>query len=227
MKLPSSFARCVAGALVIIGLLGCSDGDPDPAGVGTDAGTSTQGAGGSDQADAGSNELEVVPAAFEGANLPLRALADGDEIPLSLPPQGGHVLFVGARMRNLLPDAQFVQLKASVTDPDTGEEIAHQTTTVVVHPVEGEPGMWETDNRTYSQTAMIAVCPDYKPRSVDGEPYVIELSVTEKYADRPRTTTVTRTVTPRCPDGGPSAELCRCECSAGYVLGKCAAFTPK
>lgn len=214
-------AGTLASALAVA-LLACSSPDDStgPAsaggngGAGGGAGGTTTGTGGG----AAGATLEVVPAVFTEANAPLKPISDGDAIPLALPPQGGHVLFVGALMRNL--PTTTIKIVGRLIDPTTGQLVAQDARTVVVQPVDGEPGRVQTDNRTYSQQANITVCPDYAPRAIDGQLYDLEIEVTPLYVNAAVPVTVKRSVVPTCSAGADNA-ACTCECSAGYTLGKC------
>jgi hypothetical protein len=196
--------------------------DASPAGDATDAGDAGNDAaldaGGAPDATA-SDELMVVPAMFQGPGVPLVPIMDGDAIDLSLPPQGGHVLFIGAILRNLHTDT--VKIRGRLRDPSTGAIVAEDARTVVVQPVAGDPGAAQTNIQTYTQSANVAVCPDYDARAIDGEAYVVEVTVTELYVSIPRTATASRTATPRCPAGTPDTDHCTCECAASYAIGKC------
>lgn len=218
MRRVGALASVVAAAL-----FACSSPD-DSAGPATSGGSggASGGAGGTTPGAAGGGAagatLEVVPAVFTEANAPLTPITDGAAIPLALPPQGGHVLFVGALMRNL--PTTTIKIVGRLIDPTTGQLVAQDARTVVVQPVEGEPGRVQTDNRTYSQQANITVCPDYAPRAIDGQPYDLEIEVTPLYVNAAVPVTVRRSVVPTCGAGADNA-ACTCECSAGYTLGKC------
>lgn len=213
----------VVVSVVVATLVACSpDDSAGPASTGGNGGTGGGGAGGTTAGTGGggasSTTLEVVPAVFTEANAPLSPITDGDAIPLALPPQGGHVLFVGALMRNL--PTTTIKIVGRLIDPTTGQLVAQDARTVVVQPVDGEPGRVQTDNRTYSQQANITVCPDYAPRAIDGQPYDLEIEVTPLYVNAAVPVTVKRSVVPTCSAGADNA-ACTCECSAGYTLGKC------
>jgi hypothetical protein len=156
---------------------------------------------------------------FTTEGQPTAPIVDGGPIPLVYPVQGGHVLMVGARMRNLHTNT--IKIRGRLRDPVTGDIAGEDTRTVVVEPVEGDPTQVQTNIQTNSQVANIPACPNYTSRSLAGaEAWTIEITVTELYVDVPRTVTATRTAVPTC-GTGPDAALCLCECAANYVLGNC------
>jgi hypothetical protein len=193
------------------------------AGQGGGAGALPGGGSGSggDSGSAGEDgALEVIPAMFVAKDVNLDPIEEGEAIPLSLPPQGGHVLWIGAYLKNLKTDT--VELRSRLRDPATGELVAEEGRTVAVRPVEGQPGLFQPDIRTVSQVTHVPVCPVYEPRPVAEGTFLLEVSVRELYVEPQRTAKATRTVVPSC-ELLPEIyrPLCRCECEADYVLGKC------
>ena len=157
---------------------------------------------------------------FTSDGQPTAPVADGDAIPLVYPLQGGHVLLVGARMRNLHTNT--IKIQGRLRHPVTGDIVGEDTRTVVVEPVDGDPTQVQTNIQTNSQVANIPACPNYSDRSLAGGlTWTIEITVTELYVAIPRTVTVTRTTVPTCGTGPNDPALCLCECGADYVLGKC------
>lgn len=204
---------------------GQGPGGGDQAGQGG-SGAAGQGAGmGGVGAQAGAggqsdDPIVVTPAMFVAEDTPLDPIDEGEAIPLSLPPQGGHVLWVGAYITNLRTDT--IELKTRLRDPETGALVAEEGRTVVVRPVEGKPGVFQPDIRTVSQVTHVPVCPDYDAKPIAETPYLMEVSVRELYVEPQRTAQGTRTVTPTCKLGDPAGQaLCACECEANYTLGKC------
>lgn len=243
-QMPPSFRPLAPLLLALLGAAHCADSNP-PAPTAASAGAAglggvagQPGAGAAGQPDAGSggaglsgmggasglgggsDALEVLPAMFVAENVDLDLIDEGEAIPLSLPPQGGHVLWVGAYIRNV--HSETIELGARLRDPDTNALVAEEKRTVVVRPVPGQPGLFQPDIRTVSQVAHIPVCPVYDPKPIVDTPYILEVSVRELYVEPQRTAKGTRTVTPTCSQS-PEAQqpICRCECEANYTLGKC------
>ena len=112
------------------------------------------------------------------------------------------------------------KLRAKLLDPTTGALVAEDLRTVVLQPVPGEPGVFMTDNRTYSQHANVTLCPDWSGRAIHEQTVTLVLEVTELYVDAAVPVAVTRAIVPTCA-AGPTGDECRCQCAAGFELGKC------
>jgi hypothetical protein len=164
--------------------------------------------------------LTVYPALFVEEGSPIRLLADGDPIDLWKAPQGGHVLVISAQIEGVGGDT--VKLQTRLREPDTMAIVAEEGRTVVVQPVADHPGRKEPDIRTRSQASHLPTCPDYGTRDLVDQPYLLEVEVTELYVTPPRTGKATVKVVPSCSGSLTlDPEVCRCECTAGYVLGRC------
>jgi hypothetical protein len=206
----------------LVALTACSS-PPETSGS---EGGSSQGGGAGDGSTAaggasgGSGNLEVSPLLWVSPDLPVELLEDGDLIELWHATQGGHVLRVGARVRGL--EGKYVYLLARIRNPADSTIFSENGRTVVMVPVAGEPGLMQTDPRTDSQVAHVAVCPDYDARDVVGQPWLLEVEVEELYKDPIPTGSAVRTVIPTCMQTVATEKaFCECECSAGYTLGKC------
>lgn len=193
-----------AAALTIASaVVGCSD----------DSGTSSP-------PGPAATKLSVVPAIFVGENQPMAELADGGSLPLVVPPQGGHVLFVGASIKGAR--SSVVKLRSVLTAPD-GTVVAADARTVALEVDPDDPTKQRTKVASYTQQSNLTLCPNYNARAVDGEEHELLIEVTELYVDGAQPASTTRKVTPGCATSGPDAQLCACECGASYVLGKCSA----
>ena len=201
--------RSWLGALfVVAATIGCSGGASDD----DDGGG---GAGGTD-----SVPLEIQPALFTEEKQPLLVLSEGADAPLWRATQGGHVMLVGARIRNSRSDT--LDIRTRLRNPDDNALYAEESRTFVAKPVPDMPELIESDIRSRSQVSHLALCPNYETRSIIEEPWLLEVVITELYESPPRTGTATLTITPACEDDDPLAlARCECECAPGYVLGKC------
>jgi hypothetical protein len=162
--------------------------------------------------------LVVLPAQFTEESTPMRMLAEGDPVDLWSAPQGGHVVLVGAKVRNMPSDT--ANLKVRFRRPDTGFIVAEEGRTVKMVPVPDEPGAMEPDLRTRSQVSNVPLCPSYGSLGIVDEAFLMEVEVTALYADPPPSGRATVHVVARC--SAPSDEaFCRCDCGADYSLGKC------
>lgn len=171
-----------------------------------------------------SGDLIVEPADFVLEDQPLAPIEEGGLLSLRFPPQGGHVLQVGAYIKGLATDT--IELKARLRTVGDDHIIAEEGRTVVVVPIADRPGWSQPNIETRSQVAHIPVCPDYLDVDMVGVPMVLELQVRELYVDPPREARGRRTVTLTC-DGPEVADKnrCLCECAANYTLGKCGPVT--
>ena len=210
----------LAISLVTLGC-GCGDGEGpygQAGGSGGGAGAAG-GSGGTGGSGSGPRDLEVQPFLYRPPEQPVEVLQAGDALSLWHAPQGGHVVVVGARVRGLTSD--FIELRARVRVPETRVIVAEEARTVVMEAVAGEPDWKQTDRRTCSQASHVPLCPNYSDRDVVAREHVLEVIVTELYADFSVGQSEI-TVTPSCLQSDPIAQaFCVCECSADYTLGKC------
>jgi hypothetical protein len=153
-------------------------------------------------------------------NEPMRMLREGDPIELWPAPQGGHVVLVAAKVKNFIGDTAILRVKARY--PDTPFIVAEEARSVKLVPVPGEPDTMQPDLSTRTQVAHIPLCPDYDPMDIVDRPLEFALTVTTFGSDEPQSGAVTLRLRPTCVDGKVDKPFCQCECSANYVLGKCA-----
>lgn len=147
-------------------------------------------------------------------------VTDHGTVPIYLPPQGGRVIMIGVRARNLI--ACGAQLTGSLRDSSTGQRRLDSRTINLVANEDGSGGTVDGDISTY---ANIPVCPNqWAQGSVFDSEYTLTVSVVDQAQ---RTATATIAVVPTCVGGSPAIEAeCRCLCKAGYVLGEdCSAGT--
>ncbi len=162
--------------------------------------------------------VEIEPV-FRDVAGDLQPMAEGAQVPLILPPQGGKVLFIGVRAKNL--DGCPVQLSTSLRDPCTGAVLVVERRPITlepspdgwlqpphrdeVDPLTGEPG--------YSN---LPACPLANiDRDIQGNPYDVTIRVEDP--DGRQAEKVVRIV-PFCAQ--PSViDQCLCECRADYAQG--------
>jgi hypothetical protein len=141
---------------------------------------------------------------------------DGLPVDLTFPTQGGHVLFVGARIHDM-PKCNDV-LSATVSNPQTGAQYATEEREVSFKVADGTGGIPDLSDTAY--VANVPMCPDYGARDVLNQDWVLQVVVADDAGDAP---TKLRHVTPVCRQSDPAAlAQCQCECAANYFLGKCA-----
>ena len=180
---------------------GCSDPTP-----GTDAGASC-GFGFLGDAE---KDIELVPLQRNAAG-ELVALSDGDTVDMILPPQGGRVVFVGARATNIDPCE--VKINGVIRDTESGQ--VRFDTRVVNLSVTGEFGSSNAfDIASFSN---VPLCPNqWSARNAFGVPYELTIRLTDRAG---REGEVTLQVTPECAEPAYQKE-CLCICKQGYVLGE-------
>ena len=163
-------------------------------------------------------DLDVTPGSYHNDTLQLADLADGDTLDLIFPPQGGFVIFLGARVRKL--NDPTVELRGRLLDPITGALIAEEGRVVDMQKSASDPTLWEPDLRSYTNVSNVPVCPLSYPGDHFDQPVTVEVRVTESVSGRAGVGR--RRVTPSCRQSDAAKlQLCRCECAAGFQLGKC------
>ncbi len=141
---------------------------------------------------------------------------DGDAVDLVLPIQGGRILFTAARITNF--EKQGVVLLGEVRNPDTGALVA-QEQRKLDFPVAAGGGYGEPDLSQSSNAANVAVCPNYLSRDIVGQPWQLDVTVTDS---RQQPVKVSRRVVPACRHPDPTIRAgCLCECLGCFDLGKC------
>lgn len=216
---PLAIRRCPLHAwrvrfwlLLSLAALGCSDAGGDDA-------PGSAGAGGS-----AALALAVHPANFIQESEPMRMLSNGDPVELVAALQGGFVIYVGAQVENFRSTQG--EIVAQLYDPTTSALRREDTRTIVMKPIDGQPGWKQPDLRSRSQVAHLVVCPNEEPTDVFGQPFRLELRMTEvadgSFKGAPRSGSASLTVTPRCADLDANQKArCSCECEANYTIGKC------
>jgi hypothetical protein len=159
--------------------------------------------------------IEMVPGvAIDGRIVELH---DGDPLPLVVPPQGGHVSFVGVRARNV--DACHAKITASMVSAQTGLIAAEESRSVSL--VATADGWAEPNASDISSVANVPLCPDYHDESIVDTSYVLKVRL-EDSRGAASACEVERMVIPSCPlQPEYERERCLCECRANYVLGVC------
>jgi hypothetical protein len=138
-------------------------------------------------------------------------LADGGAVDLVRPIQGGKVVYVGVRARNL--DGCNAQLTAALRDPSTQQVIALEQRPVRL--VEGSDG-WGRPESTFDHLANVPACPNAAAaRDVDGATWRLELRIEEPGG---RMAETALSVVPVCTLAGETEE-CACECDSDFELG--------
>jgi hypothetical protein len=144
----------------------------------------------------------------------LKPVSDGMIIPLEPPPQGGYVMYIGARARNL--DGCGVAMTAHLRDPATGDEAGSDGRSTTL--VKRDDGWgWPDTEFVTSNVPNVGACGDYTHRDIQGQRYTLELDVVDRGR---RSIKLSTTIVPTCGFSGALQQDCLCECSADYMLGK-------
>jgi hypothetical protein len=183
-------------ALLALGLLGCGAGAPSPAA-----------------------SITVTPASYDATAMALTDLAPGGPIDLVFPPQGGFVLFVGARVRGL--DNGNVEMRAQMIDPTSQAVIAENKRVVTLQRDPADAASWIPDLRSFQNVPNVTMCPSTSATDRFGVPLTLALTVTELSSSRAGMATLSTVPSCRQSDAKQLA-LCQCECGANWTPTRCA-----
>jgi hypothetical protein len=175
------------------------------------------------QGESGSGPKLVVEAVeWDAVSHQYTPLTDGSEVHLVPPPQGGQVLFIGARVEGL--SGNEIELTGRVRDLETDAIIQEDTRTAAMQPMPDRPGFSETDPSSLSSVSNLALCPNYDAVDMVGRPGLLEIAFVDRATHASGSTRVR--VTPNCAQPEPKYEAyCECQCQAAYTPGKCSATT--
>jgi hypothetical protein len=155
----------------------------------------------------------IVEPKVLGADAESTKLVDGGDVPLIFPPQGGRVVYVGARVMNVDPCA--VRLAGLMRDPKT-KKITFDTRTINLKPA--ADGWGESVDDDYNTFSNIPVCPNQWGASTAAfdEEFEFELTVTDR---EKRSGTAKVNGIPRCAEPDKEA-ACKCICKYDYMTGE-------
>jgi hypothetical protein len=155
-------------------------------------------------------ELSMVVPSSEGGTTPL---LEGADVPLVESPQGGKIIVLGTRARNLVGGN--VQVGGWLLDESTGNVYGLEDRPA--HLIETDDGWAEPERpESFSNYAHVAACPAANlPRDVHDQRWEIVLRIEDC---RGETAEVRLAATPRCLEPTSSGQ-CACECSQSYSLG--------
>lgn len=201
-------ARLPALVLVGLALAACSPSIPETTSDAGDEGPASCGLGFLGVP----SQSPVLELTALGADSTSKPLVDGADAPLLFPPQGGRVIFVGVKAKNVDPCA--VTITGAIRDPKTSQARLDGRTINLRPMADGWGASVDSDIASF---ANIPVCPN-QWASTDAYGNVFEILVTLK--DRGgRQVTTTVKATPTCAEPDMLKE-CLCICKHGYVLGQ-------
>lgn len=147
-----------------------------------------------------------------------KAVAEGGDASILVPPQGGRVIFAGVRARNINPCT--VRLAGALRDPAT-QQVRIDTRTVNLDP--SDDGWAVSDETDISSFSNIPVCSNnWASTDVFDQPFTLVVSVTDRDGKK---ASKEISITPRCDemkvvDGQDIHAECVCICKYGYVTGQ-------
>jgi len=149
-------------------------------------------------------ELEIVHLDARNAVINTQPM---QTVPLLAPPQGGWIVLLGARARNI--DGCRIKLTTALIDACNNDIIqVDQRPTLL----ERTPDGWGISSAT--TFGNLPVCPQLTAtRDLHDVPYVMQVTVED---DDGKKATAKITVVPVCPENTP---LCTCQCGRDYVIG--------
>lgn len=162
--------------------------------------------------------IAVTPAGYDAVAMTLTDLASGGPIDLVFPPQGGFVLFVGGRVRDL--DDGNVQMRARMIDPGSQAIVAENTRVVALKRDAADANSWIPDLRSYQNVPNVTMCPSTSTTDLVDVELTLEVTVTELSSGRVGVSTLPSV--PSCRQSDPKQlALCKCECAANWTPTKC------
>lgn len=160
--------------------------------------------------------MEVVIVATDGVSQMVSDLPAGGACPLEPPPQGGYVMYVAARVRNLNPCRDLIGGVQFIGTLKMNDNIVAFDSRPV-HVIVSDDGWVYPDPSQPANFANVNACPDYQTMDIQGQTLTLEVEVIDAIS---RHGHASIPVVPTCPNDGTHAN-CVCTCSANYYLGKC------
>ena len=150
-------------------------------------------------------ELQVVYRST-GSFMPVGAAP----IPLIQPPQGGQVLYIGVRARNIAGCS--VTINTALVDTTTRAVVSLESRPIFLEL--GTDGWLQPRQPTAaSNYSNLPACPRANlTRPIDGQTYELQVVLTDEQG---RVGRASMNIVPTC--GG--ATLCHCQCAQNYMLG--------
>ncbi|HEX4420137.1 MAG TPA: hypothetical protein VH165_19615 [Kofleriaceae bacterium] len=151
-------------------------------------------------------ELQIVNLEADQATVNLTQASD--LVPLVPPPQGGWIVLLGARARNL--DGCQLTLTTALVDACTGQILQ-----VDVRPTQlelGDDGWGVSSLTTFGN---LPVCPQLTAtRDLHDVPYIVKVVVEDTHGQK---ASAQLSIIPTC---GTEPSRCTCECARDYVMGQ-------
>ncbi len=154
---------------------------------------------------------DMAPFMYAGTPQPL---ANGGTVPIIAPPQGGFVVYIGARATNIDPCG--VQVSGVITDTASNLVRVDERTANLTPYGDGWGGPMDHDPLAPA-LANVAVCPnEWASSDAYGVPFKLTISLTER-SGRKASRSIQATLSCAEPQNKAS---CSCQCKKGYMLGE-------
>lgn len=162
-------------------------------------------------------EIEVF---YYGADDVDHDIADGAVLDLIEPPQGGRVVFVGVRAKNVSPCG--VSISAGLRDPATNKLNFERRDVNLVPDGQGWAASSFGDFASYANTP--TCFNTWSSQDIDGGSFKLEVAVEDNdghHAEKTFDVSAACTEKSLAVDSGPAiVAYCECICQTGYMLGQ-------
>jgi hypothetical protein len=195
--------RSLLLALVLaLPLVACKDDDVPSEEISCFAGDETE-----------APEMIIIHRTVDGTIAETR---EGEALPLIEPPQGGRVMFIGARARNV-EGCPSINISTTFVDECTGRVIGQESRDVLM-AYDGQGWLEPDQPRDIANYSNLAACPKViAERDVFGEPYLLTVRLEDR---RGRVAERSLRITPTCAEPAKIDE-CACLCRKRFTLGDC------
>ncbi len=171
-------------------------------------------------------QVQLVYRTVDGG---VAVMDENTEIPLLLPPQGGKVLLIGVRARNLdlcaLGISTAIHDECTALDGGFGRIVGREGRPLRLVP--SDDG-WAYPDRpdTLTNFSNVPACPNSAfSRDIDGEPYLVRARLLDRSSLPQRDYIAEAHIIPVCAEPEHLGE-CTCQCDADFILGQECAELP-
>jgi hypothetical protein len=161
--------------------------------------------------------LSLTITEYDPLSASARPLVEGDVLHLQLPPQGGLVVFIGARLAG--DGTPQITLRGRLLGAD-GQLIGEDSRTTRFVAADDDPTVAVPSPASIAAMANVPVCPGSNGRFSPDDIVTLEVTATEVGSGR--TGRAQRMVRPGCHQNDPVVRsLCACECGPSFLPGHC------
>lgn len=159
--------------------------------------------------------IAVVPTEYDAGKMTQAPL--GAQLDLVRPPQGGYVVFVGARVTGF---AQPTTVELTGLLKEGATVISQDARTVTLEQAPDDPNVWIPDLRSFTSVSNIAVCPSNSTTDRVNATFTLEVQVLDRATGRMGAGDQTTQLVCNQSDAMVKAN-CTCECQGNFMVGKC------